>query len=76
VPAEPPAGPQPADSPDPLQRIMPLMVDARGETDLARWTRLGPELERRAQLLRPDGQPMGRRAAAESIEADVMAGRL
>lgn len=76
MPADPAAPLKPADSDDPLQRVLPLMVDAQGEHDLHRWARVTAEWVRRQQVITPAGQRWTKLQAGESVEADVMAGRL
>jgi hypothetical protein len=60
-----PADPAPNPT-DPMQRVQLLL-----KGDLPRWERIGQEWQRRQ-----DHTGMTPRQAAESVEADVLAGRL
>lgn len=59
-----------------MQRIMPLVATLDGKHDVPRWSRIAAEWSRRRELVDGQGRRWTTLQAGESIEADVMAGRL
>jgi hypothetical protein len=63
---------EPAPGPgDPMERLLLRMAG-----DIERWSRISLEYQRRGQLLGPDGVRWTPAQVAESLTADVDAGRL